>query len=758
MLADDVAFVLGVDTHADSHALALVDAKTQRSRRSLTIPATRRGYRQALRLARRRAPGRRAWALEGSGSYGAGLARFLAERGECVLEVERPARAGARARLKSDALDAERAARQVLAGTAGARPRLGAETQALRALLSTREGSVSACTAALNELRALTVTAPPQLRERLQGLSETALLAACARLRPGRGDSERAALALALRSLAQRVRQLRGEARTLEAELTRRVQALAPQLLAQRGVGPISAAALLDAWSQPGRLRSEVAFARLAGVAPIPANSGKTVRHRLDRGGDRRLNRALHTIILSRRRLDPDTKSYITAALARARASARRSAASSATSPAPSTEPWRRCQRPLDSYRSILMTHRPQETHHKQRAARGARSKARWAIVLALLAVIAVAAILIAAVAGPMPAEVATNTTGTEAAPRRQAGIVRSAAFSRDGRLVVTASDNGSAALWTVRRGVRVAVLRGHQGAVLGAIVSPDGKRVLTFGLDGTARLWALPGGRKIVVLRGHAGFLWSAAFSPDGKRAVTAGEDQTARVWALPSGRQLRVLRGHQNQVTGATFSPDGTRILTRSLDWTARLWAVASGRTLAVLRHTNIVTSASFSPNGKLIGTTSLDETARLWAASKGRPIAVLRGHRGSVTTSVFHPTSKLLATGGADRTVRLWNLPDGHIVRMLRGHTAPILGAAFSRDGTRLITASQDDTARVWAVASGMQVAVLRHADTVLTASFSPDGRAAATAGEDGTARLWRLPSGRPLAVLPAPAESG
>jgi transposase len=310
MLADDVDHVIGVDTHVSEHALCLVDAATQRTARSLTIAASRAGYRRALRLARKQAPGRRLWALEGTGSFGAGLARFLCERGEQVLEVERPRREGARGRLKSDAVDAERAARLALAGQAGARPRLGAETQALRALLSTREGAVSACTAALNELRALLVGAPPELRERLQRLPEGALLAACARLRPGRG-SERAACALALRSLALRVRALRAEAQALEHELTRRVHALAPALLARRGVGPISAAALLIAWSEPGRLRSEAAFARLAGAAPIPASSGKLVRYRLDRGGDRRLNRALHTIVLTRRRIDTDTQAYI---------------------------------------------------------------------------------------------------------------------------------------------------------------------------------------------------------------------------------------------------------------------------------------------------------------------------------------------------------------------------------------------------------------------------------------------------------------
>lgn len=309
MLADDLCYVLGVDTHADQHTLALVEAETQRTRRQLRIEASRRGYRQALRLARRHAPGRRAWALEGTGSYGAGFARFLVERGEQVLEVERPARVGRQGRLKSDALDAERAARQVLAG-AGAKPRLGQQTRALSALLATREGAVSACTAALNELRAAIVTAPPALRERLQGLPEGALLAACSRLRAG-SDEEGTAYALVLRSLAGRVRALRAEASALEGELARRVGSLAPTLLARRGVGPICAARLLCAWSCPGRLRSEAAFARLAGVAPIPASSGKVVRHRLDRGGDRRLNRALHTIVLTLRRVDPETRRYL---------------------------------------------------------------------------------------------------------------------------------------------------------------------------------------------------------------------------------------------------------------------------------------------------------------------------------------------------------------------------------------------------------------------------------------------------------------
>ena len=216
----------------------------------------------------------------------------------------------------------ERAARALLAGLAGGRPRSGEEQEALRALLVAHDSAVQAATAASNELRALVVTAPEQLRSRLEKRTQAALVAACLSLRPGAcADPARQGLSLALRSLAERVRALRAEARTLAHELRRRLQRLAPRLLSLYGVGPITAASILIAWSYPGRLRSEAAFARLAGAAPLEASSGKTIRHRLDRGGDRRLNRALHTIVLCRRRADPHTQAYIARRLAQGKTS-----------------------------------------------------------------------------------------------------------------------------------------------------------------------------------------------------------------------------------------------------------------------------------------------------------------------------------------------------------------------------------------------------------------------------------------------------
>jgi transposase len=312
MVAQSFDVVIGVDTHRDQHALALVRTGEGALVAEALVPANRAGNRRALTIAKRQRGSRRLWALEGTGSYGASLARFLQERGECVVEVERPKRSGSRGRAKSDPLDALRAARAALAGEAGACPRRAGRREALRVLLATREGAVQTRQVGLNQLRALVLTAPDQVRERLHGLGRDRLVRACCALRPRSGQEPALhGTLLGLKSCARRVEAARREADELERELRALVTELSPQLLALDGVGPISAAQVLVAWSHPGRFKNEAAFARLAGAAPIPASSGKVVRHRLDRGGDRRLNRALHTVVLCRRRRHAETIAYI---------------------------------------------------------------------------------------------------------------------------------------------------------------------------------------------------------------------------------------------------------------------------------------------------------------------------------------------------------------------------------------------------------------------------------------------------------------
>jgi transposase len=309
MLTDQLDYVIGVDSHADQHAFAFVEA-TGAACGEAVLAADQHGYRQALVLADQQAPGCRVWAIEGTGSYAAGLTRFLQGRGERVLEVERPKRFGSRSRIKSDPLDALRAARSVLAGEQLAEPRGGGRRESLRALVTTREGAVHAKRQALNQLRSLLVQLDEPLRGQLRPLSRQRLLRRCARLQPP-SDQPSYGQLLALCACAHRVLALQAEAAELEQAIAALVRELAPALLNQPGVGPISAAHLLIAWSHHGRIKSDAAFARLAGAAPIPASSGKTVRHRLDRGGDRQLNRALHTILTSRRKTDPATIAYL---------------------------------------------------------------------------------------------------------------------------------------------------------------------------------------------------------------------------------------------------------------------------------------------------------------------------------------------------------------------------------------------------------------------------------------------------------------
>jgi transposase len=311
MLAERVDHVIGVDTHRDSHAAAIIAATTGQLLIARTQPADAFGYKRLLRFARMHASGRRVWAVESSGSYGAGLATFLLAHGEWVVEVDRPTRPARRNGAKSDELDAVRAAHEALGREHLAQPRRRGDREAVRVLLVTRRGAMRARTKAINHLKALIVTAREELRHQLRNIPTDELVNRCARLRtlPSHSDEHRATV-IALRHTARRILTLEAEANDLETELERLVKRAVPALLDEIGVGPISAAQLYCSWSHPGRLRNDGAFAMLGGAAPIPASSGQTIRYRLNRGGERQLNCALHTIVLTRLKHDPATRAY----------------------------------------------------------------------------------------------------------------------------------------------------------------------------------------------------------------------------------------------------------------------------------------------------------------------------------------------------------------------------------------------------------------------------------------------------------------
>lgn len=308
---DEVRVTLGVDTHEDVHVGVALD-QLGRHLGELPVSTDPAGFTRLID-----------WAsaygvidkvgVEGTGSYGAGLSRWLRAQGLVVVEVDRPDRK-TRRHGKSDTIDAEAAARAVQSGRATAVPKTAdGPVEMIRMLRLTRRSAVKNRTMTINQLAALVTTAPDELRARLRGLTTAKLVAVAAKFRTGdEPDTVLEMTRYALRELARRHQQLSDQIARLDAQLDRLVAAAAPELIAKTGVGTHTAAALLvTAGDNPERLTDEGSFAHLTGAAPLDASSGKQQRHRLNRGGDRDANSALYQIALTRLATDEETKLYM---------------------------------------------------------------------------------------------------------------------------------------------------------------------------------------------------------------------------------------------------------------------------------------------------------------------------------------------------------------------------------------------------------------------------------------------------------------
>ena len=311
IVGDRPAITGGVDTHGEVHVAAALD----RIGGLLGVReflATTTGYASLL-----------GWlgefgdlgvvGVEGTGSYGAGLARHLTAAGVRVVEVNRPDRQDRRRQGKSDPLDAVSAARAALSGKASAAPKGGdGAVEAIRALMVAKRSARSERVQTINQARALVLTGPDDLRTRFAGHTAAGLVSGLASLRPRPGDVVGYATRIALRELGRRAEFLDGQLERLDELIAPLVAARAPGLLALHGVGPDTAALLLvAAGDHPERLRSEAAWAHLCAAAPIPASSGKVIRHRLNPGGDRQANHALWRIVLTRMSAHPPTLTYV---------------------------------------------------------------------------------------------------------------------------------------------------------------------------------------------------------------------------------------------------------------------------------------------------------------------------------------------------------------------------------------------------------------------------------------------------------------
>jgi WD40 repeat protein len=349
--------------------------------------------------------------------------------------------------------------------------------------------------------------------------------------------------------------------------------------------------------------------------------------------------------------------------------------------------------------------------------------------------------------------------------PIGHTGEINSAVFSPDGKLALTASQDGTARIYEMSSGNELQILSGNWHEVNSAVFSPDGQMVLTACNDNTARIFEVENGNCIMVLGQPLGDMVygciSAEFSPDGKYVLTTNYNNIAQIFDVRTGKKIQVFGGIDNRIYSALFSPDSKLVLTANNDYlesgspiepqyNAHIYNPLTGADLKVLKgHEKKIESAVFSSNGKLVLTASADKTARIYEVSSGKELHVLSGHTGGINSAVFSPDGKFALTASSDNTARIYDVMSGKEVHILAGHTKVINSAVFSPDGKYVLTASWDNTARIYDVISGKEVHILAgHTDRINSAVFSPDGKFALTASKDAAVCVWQVDTGKML----------
>ncbi|MDW8224298.1 MAG: hypothetical protein RMJ82_15255 [Gemmatales bacterium] len=276
---------------------------------------------------------------------------------------------------------------------------------------------------------------------------------------------------------------------------------------------------------------------------------------------------------------------------------------------------------------------------------------------------------------------------------------IRGVAFSPNGKLLATASDDGTARVWDAKTGEVLGKFR-HAGWVYAVAFSSDGTLLATAVHDGTAQIWDIETGQQRCVLRGHTDWVRAVAFTPDNRLLATASGDGTARLWDVDGAKQLLVLRGHKESVRAVAFDPDGKLLATGSRDGTVCLWNVATGEKLQVLTgHSGWVQAVTFSADGKLLASSDTDGTAKIWDVRTGKQLRTLDGHSGYVYCVSFCPKSRYVATACTDGLVRIWNVQTWKLLHALRGHSDSVLSVAFEPSGKLIASSSADKSVKIW-----------------------------------------------------------
>ena len=321
-------------------------------------------------------------------------------------------------------------------------------------------------------------------------------------------------------------------------------------------------------------------------------------------------------------------------------------------------------------------------------------------------------------------------------------GWVRKAAFSPDGQLLASSSEDKTVRLWNSNTGALLSTLEGHSDRVVGVAFSPDGQFLASASWDRTVRLWDPITGALRITLEDSRAF-WAVEFQPNGQLLASASHDGAVRLWDPTTGALRSILDGHSDWIIAVAFRPDGQLLASASIDMTVRLWDPITGALHGVLEgHSKGIDAVAFRPDGQLLASASRDRTVRLWNPATGALRSILEGHSACVRAVAFRPDGQLLASASDDRTIRLWDPITGALQNILEGHSAGVQGVVYSPDGRLLASASGDKTVGLWdPITRGTPSSANEfHSERVHGMAFSPDGQLFATASDDKTVKLW------------------
>jgi len=333
--------------------------------------------------------------------------------------------------------------------------------------------------------------------------------------------------------------------------------------------------------------------------------------------------------------------------------------------------------------------------------------------------------------------------------PSGHSSSVTSVAFSPDGCLSISGSEDWTLKLWDVATGEEIRTFKGHSRGVTSVAFSPDGRMVLSGSKDKTLKLWDIAMGMEIRTFK-EPFPVNSVAFSPDGLMALSGSGDNTLstlKLWDIATGMEIRTFKRHSSHVRSVAFSPDGRMVLSGSCDSTLKLWDVATGMEIRTFKEPFPVDSVAFSPDGCMALSGSWDRTLKLWDIATGKEIRTFTGHSSFVNSVAFSLGGNLALSGSYDNTLKLWGIASGEVIRTFEGHSSEVTSAVFSPDNRMALSGSTDKTLKLWNIATGEVIRTFnRHSYNVTSVAFSPDGHFVLSGiDDDSTLKLWDIATG-------------